>query len=280
MATQTQPTTKKLIDVEKVIASKNPRLLKWMPRFVLNYIKRIVHQDDINREVQQYGHLDPIEYARYVLGEKFHINVTSEGLEHIPPTGGAILVANHPLGGIDALALVHELAKRRRDFVFLVNDVFPHLPQMRPIFRGVNTLGKSSASELRSLHDFFASDKLIVIFPAGLVSRKDARGQIRDLPWRKTFVTQAKRFRKPVIPTLIQAPPLSKRFYRIHQWRQKLGIRANLELFYLVDEQYRLNNTHIHIVFGKPLPWHHFDDSKSDRAWAEWMRHYIYTLKS
>ncbi len=269
-----------IIDIDNVIRQKNPRLAGMIPGFVLSYIKRIVHQDDVNYELSTFKHLGSIDFCKHVIYDKFNIGTGSEGLENIPKTEGAILVANHPLGGMDALALVIELSKVRQDFKFVVNDILLHLPSLKPIFKGVNTMGKTSKEALHALNALFASDELTVIFPAGLVSRKQKDGVIRDLGWRKTFVTQAKKHNKAVIPVFIDAPPLSKRFYGINKWRQKLGIKANLELFYLVDEQYRLKNKHIDIHFGAPIPPDTFDRSKTDKQWAEWVKERMYALKS
>ncbi len=269
---------KKIINIESVIQQKNTKLLKWMPGFLLSYIKKVIHQDDVNYELSHFRHLDSTAFCKHIIEEKFQINVRSSGLEHIPESGGAILVANHPLGGMDALALVIELSKRRKDFKFIVNDILLHLPSLKPIFKGVNTMGRTSKEALKALNSLFSSDGLTIVFPAGLVSRKRPNGVIRDLEWRKTFVTQARKHQKPVIPVLIESRPLSKRFYGINKWRKRLGIKANLELFYLVDEQYGLKNSDIHIYFGEPIPPETFDRSKTDKQWAKWVKEIMYDL--
>ncbi len=269
----------KIIDIEEVIRSKNPALLRWMPEIILKYIKRILHEEDVNYELVNFRHLSPIAFCEHIIEEKFGISTQSSGLENIPEKGGAILVANHPLGGMDALSLVLELAKVRTDFKFIVNDILLHLPALKPIFKGVNTMGRNSKEALQAINDLFESDELTVIFPAGLVSRQQPDGSIRDLEWRKTFVTQARKSGKPVLPVLIDAPPLTKRFYRINRWRNIFGIKANLELFFLVDEQYKSQGSHVHIHFGKPIPAETFDKSRRDKAWAQWVKEQMYKLK-
>lgn len=265
-----------LVDVEKVIAGKNPKLLKRLPRFMINYLKRIIHQDDLNDTFSQLEGVNSFDFCHAVL-KKLNIPVEVHGIENIPKTGKAILAANHPLGGMDALALVTAIEPVRKDIKFLVNDILLYLENMAGLFVGVNKHGKNSAQSLNEVKTLFEKDHLVTVFPAGLVSRR-RKGVITDLVWKKTFITRARKNGSQIIPVFISGR-MSNFFYNLANFRTRLGIKTNLEMLYLVNEQYKLADQTIKIVFGKPIKASQIDRSKTDKAWASWMKEQVYLLK-
>jgi 1-acyl-sn-glycerol-3-phosphate acyltransferase len=263
----------KFIDIEKVIASKNPRLLKWMPGFLLRYVKRILHEADVNAFMRAHGHHRGVDFATTVLSE-FHTTVIVKGLEHLPEHGGFIVASNHPLGGFDGLALIAAVAEKRKDIRFLVNDLLLNFKNLEEIFIPVNKHGSQYAFE--RIEQTYRSEHAILIFPAGLVSRKQD-GKIRDLEWKKSFISKATQYQKPVVPAFIDGKN-SSFFYNLALFRKKLGIKANLEMFYLGDEMYKQQNKTITIIFDKPVNPAVFDNSKSHREWAALMKEHVYSL--
>lgn len=266
----------KMIDVRKVIHDKNPKILKRLPRFIVSYLQKILHEKDVNEFIYEHRKDSPIEFCLSVM-RKFNIQVTSEGLENIPKNEGAVLAINHPLGGMDAMALVTVLHKIRPDIKFVVNDVLLHLENLRPIFVGVNKHGKNAAQSLRKVDETFASDQLLCIFPAGLVSRKQ-KGKVQDLKWRKTFVSRSKKHNKKIIPVYIEGS-LSNFFYNLYTLRKTLGVKANIEMLYLVNELYKQHNKRITIKFGASIDSAMFDNSKTDDEWAQFVKGKVYELK-
>lgn len=266
----------KFIDIDQVLAEKSPALAKTIPRFVKNYLKRIVHEDELNEVVSVNKGKSGLEFSKYVLN-KYHIHVSVNGLENIPSTGGVIIAANHPLGGMDALAMVQEFSKVRSDFQFVVNDILLHLENMKDLFVGVNKHGGNTKTALIQLNELFESDKAVVVFPAGLVSRKK-KGVLKDLEWQKTFISRARKYQKNVIPVHVSGQ-LSPFFYRLSNLRSFFGIKANLEMLYLVDETTKQRNKNIHIHIGKPINFTTFDNSKSDYEWAQEVKEKVYQLK-
>ncbi len=266
----------KLVDIEKVFEEKNPKLLKIMPRFVINYLKRITHEDDVNQRMYELRDVKDAEFCKAVI-EYFGAKVIAKGLENIPRTGGVLFACNHPLGGMDAMALVQVVHPIRPDIKFIVNDVLLKIDNIKSMFHGVNKHGPTARESLRRVQELFAGDDAIFIFPAGLVSRR-RKGIIRDLEWKKTFITQAKRNRKPVVPVYLGGR-LSNFFYRLANLRTALGIKSNIEMLYLADEMFKQKGVTIPIVFGKPIPPETFDKSKSDYEWAQWVKEKAYALK-
>lgn len=261
------------IDIEKIIREKNPRLLKWMPGFLLRYFKRILHEKDVNDFMAAHGHLRKLDFVHTVLSE-FDTKIIAKGLENIPDTGGFIIAANHPLGGFDGLALMEAVAKKREDIQFLVNDILFTLGTMDELFIPVNKHGSQGAST--KIEAAYKSENAVLIFPAGLVSRKQ-EGKVMDLEWKKSFITKAIQYDKPVVPTYIDGKN-SSFFYNLSLWRKRLGIKANIEMFYLVDEMYRQQHKTITITFGKPVQPSVLDQQKSPRELAALMKKHVYAL--
>ena len=266
---------KKFIDLENLIRNKNPRLLKMLPRFVLNYIRRVIHEEDINKFILEHGHKYSFEFCDAILSS-FGVHTKAIGLEHVPEKGGYIFAANHPLGGMDAIALIDALGKKRKDIKFLVNDILMHLENLRPLFIPVNKIGKNSTENLDIIDKTYSSEQAILIFPAGLVSRKQ-NGKIKDLEWKKSFINRAKKYQKDVIPVYIEGMN-TEFFYNLAIWRKRVGIKANVEMFFLPDELFKQKNKTIKIIFGKPISYATFDRSLSDAQWAEKVKEQVYKL--
>lgn len=267
----------KLIDIKKVISDKNPKLLKRIPGFIVRYLQRILHEKDVNQFVHDHKDDSPIEFCLSVM-KKFNIQVTVTGIENIPTEGGAILACNHPLGGMDAMALVTVLHEKRPDIKFIVNDVLLHLENLQPIFVGVNKYGANATDSLKKVDETFQGDDLLCIFPAGLVSRKIKRN-IRDLNWKKTFISRSKKYEKQIIPIYIDGK-LSRFFYNLYNIRKMVGIKANIEMLYLVNELYKQHNKHIDIYIGTPIFAEQLDASKNYQEWADHIQNEVYNLKS
>lgn len=265
------------INVRRLIASKNPRLVKWIPGFIIRYLERIVHQDDINRFLYENKDAHDQDFCRAALNE-VGVTYSISGIENIPETGKCVIVMNHPLGGMDAMVLVDALREHRTDVKFIVNDLLLNLEGLKGIFVGINKHGKTASRSLMKINDLFASDECICIFPAGLVSRKK-KGVVRDLPWKKTFIRQSRLNDQRIVPVHIEGK-LSNFFYRLANFRQFLGIKANIEMLYLADELFSQKGQHIHVTVGKSIEATALDDKISDQKWAEWFREHIYSLPS
>ncbi|MBN2615663.1 MAG: 1-acyl-sn-glycerol-3-phosphate acyltransferase [Bacteroidales bacterium] len=270
-----EPFQPEYIDVEKVIENKSPKLRKALPGFVIRYLKRIVHQDDLNEFLSQYGHLTGLPFIAGAL-ETMNTKLEVIGAENIPKSGKAIVASNHPLGGLDGLALMLTVGTIRNDLIFPVNDILMNIKNLEPLFIPINKHG-SNMENLKIINDTFASDRIVCYFPAGLVSRK-RKGIIKDLEWKPTFITKARRFKRDVIPTHISGRNTNF-FYNLANWRKRLKIKSNIEMLYLVDEFYKYRNKTITITFGKPVSFETFNKQKTAQGWAAALHDYIYFLK-
>lgn len=263
------------IDIKAAFASKSPRAVKFIPKFVMNYIKRVTHEKEINEFFHLHGEKKNFEFIEAVLSH-FHVNFEVINAENIQKTGGVIFASNHPLGGLDGIALIHAIGRERKDVKFIVNDILMQLTTLDGIFIGVNKHGKNVGNSLAVIEELYASDKAVLIFPAGLVSRKQ-KGQIKDLEWKKSFISKAKKHKKNIIPVHIDGNN-TKKFYNLAMWRKRLGIKANIEMFYLIDEMFKQRGKTLTMTFGKPIPYTHFDKKHTDLEWAQWMKKEVYKL--
>lgn len=265
------------IDVEKVLYSKNPALKKAIPGFIINYLKKIVHQDDLNDFLGKCGHLKDAELIEAGL-KYFEIKFKVFGRENIPETGRYIFVSNHPLGGLDGLVFIYELSKYFPDIKFPVNDILTNIENMGGIFLPINKHGAQDKDAVRRIEDAYSSDSQILYFPAGLCSRKRG-GVIKDLQWHKSFITKSIQHKRDIVPAYFSGRN-SGFFYNLSNIRKFFGIKANIEMLYLADEMFRQKDKEISLVFGKSIPWETFDKSRSAPEWAGWVKSKSYELES
>lgn len=240
-----------LIDIDKVLASKASKYKRWIPRFVVNYLKRIVHQDDINEFIKAKRDVVGLPYADAII-EKFGAHVSVYGLDNVPSEGRFIFASNHPLGGLDGMAFLHAVGMKHRNLKFPVNDILLYIRNFSSIFLPVNKVGTTGRRAAQMMEEAFASDNQVLMFPAGLCSRKRG-GVIMDLEWKKGFVAKAQQYGRDIIPVYISGRN-SNFFYNLSNLRTRLGIKFNIEMLYLVDEMYKQHGRHVDVYFGKPIP--------------------------
>lgn len=267
----------KIIDVKRLIASKSPRLAKWLPGFVIRYLKRILHEEELNVFLNRTKEVKNIDFCD-ASAEFLHMKVKLIGLENIPKEGPVILVMNHPFGGLDALALVSALRGHREDLKFIVNDILMNLTNLADLFVGVNKHGKNEKSTRQQIMEVFESPHAVCVFPAGLVSRK-SHGVVRDLDWKKTFVTYAKKLNQPIVPIYIDGK-LSNFFYRLSNFRKFLGIKANIEMIFLVHELIKLRGTTVTLTVGESIQPETLYTKQSEKDLAQEIKAKVYELST
>jgi putative hemolysin len=266
----------KFLDIEKAIRQKNANLLKILPGFLIRYVKRITHQDDLNTLV--FNHKD--EYGLTFVKSMLHdlgTHCDVFDIENIPSSGRFIFASNHPLGGLDGMVFMDVVGRVHPNLKFIVNDLLLNIKNLEPVFIPVNKHGKQSVEYAKLIEKAYASDLQILYFPAGLCSRKIS-GQIIDLPWHKNFIIKAKQYKRDIIPAYFEGRNTNF-FYNLSNLRKSGGIKANIEMLYLVDEMFKQRDKLIKLTFGKPIPYNTFDHSKTPTEWAAYVRNIVYSLK-
>ena len=269
------------IDIDKVLQSKMGTKTKWVPRFVVNWLKRIVHQDEINRFIEQEGDKQGVEWIEDAL-TYLDTKIVVEGAENLPDASDPrryTFVSNHPLGGLDGLALGVVIGRKYEGRVkYLVNDLLMNLHGLAPLFIPINKTGKQSRNFPTIVEAGFSSDNHIIMFPAGLCSRR-TNGVIRDLEWKKTFVTKSVETQRDVVPIYFEGRN-SDFFYRLANISKALGIKFNIAMLFLADEMFKNQHNTFTVRIGKPIAWQTFDKSKSPMEWAEYVKQQVYAMQN
>ena len=269
----------KTIDIDKILRDKMGAKAKFVPSFAVNWLKRILHEDEVNQFLWDSRGLSGTEWltecVRYL-----DMTLQIEGLENLPDKDDGKLytfVANHPLGGQDGVALGSIIGKHYDGrFRYLVNDLLLNLPGLKPVSIGINKTGKQSRDFPRMVEAGFKSDNHILMFPAGLNSRK-INGKIHDLEWKKTFIAKSVEYQRDVVPIFFGGRN-SERFYRIARFSDKYVKKVNIAMLFLVDEMYRNVGKTFRVAIGKPIPWQTFDKSRTSMEWAKYVEDMVYEL--
>jgi len=261
-------------DVDKVVAQKFPG--KKIPKWITNWIKKFIHQDFLN-----------VMATKGYVGTEFcseavkYLDVTLDihGLENVVVPEGAKLTfaGNHPLGGVDGVAVAGVVGEHFGPNVrLLVNDFLMALKGLAPICVPINKTGGQARNLPVLIKEAYQSDNNMVVFPAGLCSRK-IKGKIQDLPWTKNFIQMSRATGRWIVPVHFEGRN-SNRFYNVANLCKLLRLKFNFAMLFLPDELYRNQHKTFKITFGKPIPPETFDNSKTPVEWAAWVREKAYEL--
>ena len=272
-------TTERTIDLDRIIREKMGTKARYVPSVAVRWLKHIIHQDEVNRFLWESRDKMGTEWleecTRYL-----DMTLDIEGLENLPDKNDGRLytfASNHPLGGVDGVAL-GAIIGRHYDgrFRYLVNDLLMNLPGLAPLCIPINKTGKQSRSFPEMVEAGFSGDNHILMFPAGICSRK-IDGQIHDLPWKKTFITKSVETKRDIVPIHFGGRN-SDFFYGLANVCKALHIKFNIAMLFLVDEMYKNVHKSFRVAIGKPIPWQTFDKSKTAMEWAKYVQDMVYRL--
>lgn len=271
--------TEKTIDIAAILKSKMGGKAKFVPRPLVSWLRRIVHEDEVNRFLWESRGVTGVEWLEECVR---YLDMTLDivGGDNLPPADDGRLytfVSNHPLGGEDGVALGAVIGRRYDGrFRYLVNDLLMNLPGLAPLCIPINKTGSQARSFPAMVEAGFHGDNHILMFPAGFCSRKHG-GVIRDIPWKKTFITKSVETRRDIVPIHFGGRN-SERFYRLSNICKTLGLKFNISTLFLVDEMYRNTHKRFRVAIGKPIPWQTFDNTKTPMEWAKYVQDAVYSL--
>lgn len=262
------------LNIKDIISSKNPRLGRVVPGFIYRYLNKILHIKKLDYMINTLNSdgVDFIADCFKIMGTSYSHN----NRENVPPNGRYIFTSNHPLGGLDGMVLQKNVSELFGPARFIVNDFLLNVPQLQSVFIGVNKHGRQSSGTYKAIEELYDSDLHVLNFPAGLCSRK-INGEIKDLEWRKSFIQKARKYKRDIIPVYIKGRN-SNWFYNLSNLRKKIGLKANIEMLYLVDEMFKQENAKIELTYGKPIPHKLFNNPKEDYYWAQKIKSLVYNL--
>jgi putative hemolysin len=270
--------TEQTIDIDKILKDKMGAKAKYVPGFLVNWLKRVVHQDQVNAFLWESRDKTGTEWLEACVT---YLDMTLEvrGRENLPdPNDGRLytFVSNHPLGGEDGVALGAIIGRHYDSrFRYLVNDLLMNLPGLAPLCIPINKTGNQARNFPQMVEAGFQSDNHMLMFPAGLCSRRK-KGIIRDLPWKKTFISKSVQYQRDVVPIHFSGQN-SSFFYRLANFSDCF-LPFNLAMIFLVDEMYKNVHKSFTVTIGKPIPWQTFDKTKSPMEWAKFVQDKVYNL--
>ena len=264
-----------ILDIEQVIRNKAGKKADRIPKFVINWFKKFMHLDFINGFLKE-GYVG-VEFCEKGL-EYLGVEIEVEGLENLPKDGRKYTFAsNHPLGAIDGVTLGAVIGKEYDGNIkYLMNDLLMNLKGMAPLGIPINKFGGQARALPKLLNEVYESDCQMLIFPAGLCSRK-IDGKIQDIEWGKSFVKKSRDTGRDIVPIHFDGEN-SKRFYRIATWQKRLGLKFNFAMMLLPSEMYKSKGRKYKITIGKPIAISSLDRSKTDHEWAQEIRKHVYEL--
>jgi len=265
------------IDVEAVLREKAPRLARWIPRPAVEWLRRTIHEKELNRIYDRYWDLAPQPFIRACFRD-WQVGYSIEGLDALDPAGRYLFVSNHPFGGMDGLMLTDELITHFGDVRVVVNDILRHVTPLEPLWVPVNKHGAQTLSYARRFDEAFSGPLPVLTFPAGLCSRRIG-GRVTDTPWRPSFLKKAAASHRDIVPVFVEGR-LSNFFYNLSRIRKALGIKANIEMLWLPDEMLAQRGRHFRIRVGRPIRPDELDRFGSVRERVEEVRRRCYALES
>ncbi len=239
-----------MISVDKVIAANLPQLenspkVKGLVKKGLGYL---LHEQEFITFGNTYPHLQGLEFVEQVLDElNFDTRYKPKQIEHIPNEGKLVIVANHPIGSLDALALIKVLSTVRQDLKVVANRMLMSVSAMHSLLLPVDNLsGMSKKQELSNIQNHLKGGGALLIFPAGEVSRLGPTG-IKDCKWNSGFLRMAKKANCPILPIFIKAKN-SPLFYGTSM------IYKPLASLLLVTEMFKQRKKSLEFEIGASIP--------------------------
>lgn len=269
--------SQKTIDIDAILRSKMGKNASHVPGFLKQWLKKIIHQDEVNEFLWDNKDKTGVEWLWAVV-KYLDMHLDVKGEDNLPDASDGRLytfVSNHPLGGIDGVALGAVIGSHYDgQFKYLVNDLLMNLPGLAPLCIPINKTGHQSRNFPAMVEAGFNANNHILMFPAGLCSRK-INGKIEDLEWKKAFVTKSVEHQRDVIPIHFSGQN-SNKFYRIANICKRLGIKFNIAMLFLVDEMYKNRHKSFTITIGKPISWETFSKEKTPMKWANLVKKRVY----
>jgi putative hemolysin len=272
---KTMSDTSKVIDIEKVIRESKSKFVSSLPMFIIRFIQRVVHQDEMNECINTNSNKTGVPFVNDVLAY-WNVKVVVNGGENVPSSGRFIFVANHPVGAMDALSFLSTIYRFFPNVISPSNQLLTYIPNLRPVMLGVNVFGINTKETVEKLNHLFESDAQIMIFPAGTVSRR-SRGKISDVVWQKTFVTKAVQFKRDIIPVHISGRN-SNLFYFVANLRKLLRIKMAIEIILLPRDMMKQRNSTVTMTIGEVIPYESLTRGVNQNEWAQRIKSAVYNI--
>lgn len=268
------------IDLDAILRSRLGGWYRIVPRPLVKWLAGVICQDEMNEMLERCHGLRDAAFSRQVL-QHLDVKVDVFGSENLPaPSHRRVtIVSNHPLGGLDGMALIEWATSHWGEGVkFVVNDLLMAIQPLSGTFVPINKHGAQSRDASRLVDEVMASDNPVIVFPAGLVSRMGPDGTVKDLAWQKMFVNKSSRYGRDVLPVYFDGHN-SEFFYKFARWRSRLGLRFNIEMVRLPRELFLNRGARLAIHVGQLVPWEQLRSGREASSQATQIKEIVYSLK-
>ena len=266
-----------MIDVQKEIEKKFPKVGQkpnFLSKSIIKIAKKVIHEDSVNEFLENNSHLKGFEFVDAVLDYfDFDYTVSSNDLQNIPTSGKVVIIANHPLGALDALCLLKLVGTVRSDVKIIANDFLVGIDALSSLFVPVdNFKTRQSKKDVQAIYDTLNNEEAIIVFPAGEVSRASAKG-IKDPKWNKGFLNFALNSNAPILPIFVDAKN-SKVFYTISV------LNKTFSTLLLSNEMFNKKSKTIDMKIGEIIPSENIKPRGLDKKLVvELYKKHLYSLK-
>ncbi len=238
------------LNVEQVVTQKFPAFIaKPAPvkRSTLFCLRHLAREREINHFLAEHSASTGFEFIDRVLDHfNFSYALSHQHRMNIPATGRVLIVANHPLGALDGLALLKLVGEIRRDVRIVANDVLSSFDPLQPLLLPVDSLGKATRKQdIARITQALQDDQAVIVFPAGEVSRAGLTG-IRDGKWNSGFLHFARKANAPILPIFVGGKN-SSLFYSIS------ALNRSLSTLLLAREMFNKRSVTIEVRVGEPI---------------------------
>lgn len=267
-----------LINLEAVISGKAPKLRQKLPTWTIRLLERLICQREMNDVLTRLGHNKGAAFAK-AMSRDLDVTYTVEGMENLDRQGHYMLVSNHPLGAFDGISYIGIFGDYFPQIKVIVNDLLMYIEPLQSVFLPVNTMGKQKRADIENLQRAYNdSATQLISFPAGFCSRY-IDGRIQDIEWKKSVIKQSIECRRDIVPMYFEGRN-SFAFYALEWLRRQLHMKFNIGLILLPRQMMKTaRGKHFRIHIGHPIPYSHFDQSRTEAEWAQWLRAECYKLK-
>lgn len=266
------------IDVGAVIKERLGAKSRFIPRFLVRGLAKFICQDRLNGLLDYAGDKKDAEFCHAVL-EYIGVGcrIVNPGLLPDPSDKRVVFVCNHPLGALDGMIIIDRLTEiYGKGLKFVVNDLLNAVTPLEGVFLPVNKHGRQNREAVAAVDRAFEGDQPVVVFPAGLVSRRSPDGVIADPQWHKMFVTKAVASRRDIVPLYFDGRN-SSFFYNFALWRKRLGIGFNLEMTRLPAEIFLCEGRQFSIDVRPRVSWQKLASFSNPVEAADYVRSIVYS---
>lgn len=269
------------INIKAIVRERLGGASRLVPNYFVRKLEKLICQERLNDLLARNYPMEGADFCHGVL-EKLNVTVEAVNVDRLPSAENrrVIIACNHPLGGLDGMALIDFFTQRYGgNLKFIVNDLLMAVKPLAPVFLPINKHGRQSRESLTAIDQVMRGDDPVLIFPAGLCSRQlMSGGEIADLEWKKMFINRAIAFQRDIVPLYFDGEN-SSRFYSFARRRESLGLKFNFEMALLPSEVFKAEGKTFRINCGYPIPWQSLTGGTEAQSEAAFVRHKVYELK-